>query len=388
MSIKEDRRSVTLPVLRATQPIGDFYVGRMDSKTLCEITEFDIRQLVRENEIESYLGIQRRLDPKRVAEIAEYVRTTDACFPTAVILAVPAACALYIPRDEQFGDLTLSNFPDPEEGQDPVLFRDIARVLDGQHRIEGLRGLSDRTFEVNVCVFVGLDIAEQAYIFATVNLAQTKVNKSLVYDLFDLAKLRSPQKVCHNIAVALDGTEKSPLYQRIKRLGIATEGRYGETITQANFVESLMKYISKNPLRDQEIYKRGGTPPKATADELSALIFRNMMIEERDMEIADVIWNYFDAVRQRWPEYWDNLAQGQMLSKANGFRALVKFLRDAYLFVAPKPGAVPKTSDFSEKIFNKVPTPENGFDVREFKPGTSGETTLWRFLKEKSGLTT
>jgi DGQHR domain-containing protein len=386
MTLKEDRRSITLPVLKATQPIGDFYIGRIDSKTLCEVTEFDIRQLVRENEIESYLGIQRRLDPKRVAEITEYVRTTDACFPTAVILAVPAACASYTPRDEQFGHLTLSNVPDPEEGQEPVLFKDIARVLDGQHRIEGLRGFSGRTFEVNVCVFVDLDIAEQAYIFATVNLAQTKVNKSLVYDLFDLAKLRSPQKVCHNIAVALDGTEKSPLYQRIKRLGVATEGRYGETITQANFVESLMKYISKNPLRDREIYKSGGTPPKASVDELKTLIFRNMMIEERDMEIADVIWNYFDAVRQRWPEYWDNFAQGQMLNKANGFRALMKFLRDAYLFVATEPGAVPKTSDFSEKIFSRIQTPAGGFDVREFKPGTGGETALWRFLKDNSAI--
>jgi DGQHR domain-containing protein len=225
---KEDSKSIKINVLKATQPIGDFYIGSMDSKTLCDITEFDIRHLVRENEIESYLGIQRRLDPKRVEEIAEYVRTTDACFPTAVILAVPAACALY---DEKSRQLTLSNVPDPEEGHEPVIFKDIARVLDGQHRIEGLRGFSDRTFEVNVCIFVELDIAEQAYIFATVNLAQTRVNKSLVYDLFDLAKLRSPQKVCHNIAVALDGTDKSPLYQRIKRLGVATEGRYGETIT-------------------------------------------------------------------------------------------------------------------------------------------------------------
>ena len=383
MSEKEGLRFITLPVLKATQPIGDFFIGRMDSKILCEITEFDIRSLVRENEIDSYLGIQRRLDPKRVKDISEYVRTSDACFPTAVILAVPAACASY---DENSGQLTLSNVPDPEEGHETVLFKDIARVLDGQHRIEGLRGFSERPFEVNVCIFVELDIAEQAYIFATVNLAQTKVNKSLVYDLFDLAKLRSPQKICHNIAVALDGTDKSPLYQRIKRLGVATEGRYGETITQANFVESLMKYMSKKPLLDREICKKGGKPPKIGADESKILIFRNMMIEERDLEIADIVWNYFDAVRQRWPEYWNNLAEGQMLSKANGFRGLMKFLRDAYLFVASKPGEVPKPADFLEKIFRRINTPESGFDVRTFKPGTSGETALYRFLMDQSGI--
>ncbi len=75
MNPREDPRFIKIPVLKATQPIGDFFIGRLDSKTLCEITEFDIRELIRENEIESDQGIQRRLDPKRVEEIAEYVQT-------------------------------------------------------------------------------------------------------------------------------------------------------------------------------------------------------------------------------------------------------------------------------------------------------------------------
>lgn len=382
MTAKEDPRSIKIPVLKVEQPIGDFYIGMLDSRTLCDITEFDIRHLVRENEIESYLGIQRRLDPKRVEEIRQYVRTSDACFPTAVILAVPGACAVY---DDGQKELTLSNVTDPAEGEEAVLFKDVARVLDGQHRIEGLRGFTDRIFQVNVCIFVEIDIAEQAYIFATVNLAQTKVNKSLVYDLFDLAKLRSPQKVCHNIAVALDGTDGSPFFQSIKRLGVATEGRNAETITQANFVESLLKYVSKDPLRDREIYKTGGVPPRAGAQESRALIFRNMMVEERDRDIADVLWNYFDAVRRRWPDSWNNLGRGQMLNKANGFRGLMKFLRDAYLFLTT-PGGVPTAAEFEERIFRRINAPADGFDVRTFKPGTSGEVALYRFLKESSGL--
>ena len=68
MNTGEDPASVTLPVIRASQPIGDFYIGKLDSKTLCDITEFDIRHLILEKQIESYLGIQRRLDQKRVDE--------------------------------------------------------------------------------------------------------------------------------------------------------------------------------------------------------------------------------------------------------------------------------------------------------------------------------
>lgn len=386
MNPAEDPRSITLAVMKATQPIGDFYIGKMDSQTLCEITDFDIRHLVKgENELESYLGIQRRLDPKRVQEISEYVRTTDACFPTAVILAVRGACAEY---NEAIGQLKLSNLPNPAEGEEPVLYREIARVLDGQHRIEGLRGLIDRKFEINVCIFVELDIAEQAYIFATVNLAQTKVNPSLVYDLFDFAKLRSPQKVSHNIAVALDGTEKSPFYLKIKRLGVATEGRFGETLTQANFVQSLMPYLSKNPNQDREIYRQGKTPPKAGAKESESLIFRNMMIDLRDIEVTDILWNYFDAVRLRWPEAWVYEGRGRMLNRTNGFRALMRFLRNAYVRLATPgkaPYKVPSTAEF-KKIFENVDCADDYFTIENFKPGTAGEAALFRFLKQRSGL--
>jgi len=92
-------------------------------------------------------------------------------------------------------------------------------VIDGQHRIEGLKELQDIQFDLNISVFVDIDVAQEGYIFSTVNLAQTKVNRSLAYDLYDLAKSKSPQKFCHNAAVALDKGKESPLYHRIKRLG-------------------------------------------------------------------------------------------------------------------------------------------------------------------------
>ena len=385
MNTGEDPTSVTLPVIRASQPIGEFYIGKLDSKTLCDITEFDVRHLVLENQIESYLGIQRRLDQKRVDEISEYVRTSDACFPTAVILAVRGECTTFNADTNQ---LTLSNIPDPEEGQEPVLYRQIARVLDGQHRIEGLRGFIERTFEVNVSIFVDLDIAEQAYIFATVNLAQTKVNKSLVYDLFDFAKLRSPQKLCHNIAVALDGTKGSPFEKRIKRLGVATEGRFGETITQAAFVESLMPYVSKKPNIDREIYRRGSVPSRVGAEESNQLIFRNMMIDGKDLQITDTIWNYFAAVKQRWPEAWDFDGRGRILNKSNGFKGLMRFLRDVYLQLATPgktPYKVPSVPEFSG-VFQRIDFNSDDFTTENFPPGTSGESTLHRELRQRSGI--
>jgi hypothetical protein len=68
-------------------------------------------------------------------------------------------------------------------------------VIDGQHRIAGLEKFTGAHFEVMTAIFVGIDISDQAYIFATVNLEQTKVRKSLAFDLFELARTRSPYKM-------------------------------------------------------------------------------------------------------------------------------------------------------------------------------------------------
>lgn len=380
----EDPRSISIPVLPITQPIGDFFIGRIGWRDLCEITDFDVRRMLKEKrDFETYLGVQRELKQKRVEEIAQYVNTLDACFPTAVILSVGGQCATY---DKDAGKMTLSNYVDTEDPNRNIIYHRIAKVLDGQHRIEGLKRYqgSRDGFDVNVCIFVDIDVAEEGYIFSTVNLAQTKVNKSLVYDLFDLANSPSPQKLCHNVAVALDQTEKSPFYKRIKRLGVATEGRFNETLTQATVVESLMAYLSTNPQLDRDLYLKGKTPLRVGAEESKTLIFRNMMIDKRDLEIVDIVWNYFAAVRAKWPVAWNATGRGQILNKTNGFRGLMRFLRLAYLHVVA-PGEVPTQQQF-DKVFTRIGMENEEFNSDNFKPGTSGEVSLYRALREKSGI--
>ena len=353
----------------------------IDCKRLCEITDFDVRRLIKERDFEKYLGIQRPLDKSRVKEIREYVGTSDACFPTGVILSVRAECAKY---DEQSRSLELSNHIDAEDPDRTILYRQIAKVIDGQHRIEGLKESDGLQFDMNISIF-DIDVAQEGYIFSTVNLAQTKVNRSLAYDLYDLAKAKSPQKFCHNAAVALDKGKDSALYHRIKRLGVATEGRFGETITQATFVDSLMRYISKNPMSDRDVFLKGGIPSKASIEESKQLIFRNMLIENRDLEIVDVLWNYFHAVRDRWSVAWDSSERGDMLSKTNGFRALMRFLGPAYLSIVRKIGEVPSKTQF-DKLFVNIQMTDADFNIERYVPGTSGEAALFRAFKEKSGL--
>jgi DGQHR domain-containing protein len=368
-------KSISFPALKVRQPIGEFFIGVIDSEDLVNIAYADIRRIERERDVEKYLGIQRPLSPTRVKEIQSYVHTADATFPTAVILAVDERCAEW---NERRNELTLTEYTDRDRKRS-ISFDKIAKILDGQHRLEGLMNYAGEKFELNVTIFIDADIAEQANIFATVNLAQTKVNKSLVYDLFDLAKARSPQKTCHYIAVALDQSEDSPFYHRIKRLGVATEGRFNETLTQATVVESILRYISRDPLDDRDRLFRGKRLEPAQGSDQNRFIFRNLFIDERDPEIAKIIWNYFDAVRDRWPRAWNEFSRGNILIKTNGFRAFMRFLRLVYVEFGAGKERLSKLN--VRKVLNSVTLKDNEFNVDLFPPGSSGEAALYRRLR-------
>jgi DGQHR domain-containing protein len=363
--------------IRATQPIGDIFIASIPFKTLIRISYFDVRRVLQaDRDVERYLGIQRPLDDDRVGSLSEYVTYKDASFPTSVILAIDEEFAAF---DSEANTMKVSNFRIGESAPSIAIGK-LARVLDGQHRIAGLRAFPGETFDVPVTIFVGADIADQAQIFATVNLEQTKVHKSLVYDLFSLARTPSPQKTCHNIAVALDRDKNCALYQRIKRLGFATEGRVFEPITQSTFVESLMPYLSSEPKKDRDVLLRGGVLEKTFGDELYKMPFRNLFVDKQDLSITEIVSNYFNAVQKKWPSAWEERGKGMMLNRTNGFRALMRFLRHAYLDIAA-PGDVPSSAKFLDRVFGRIDLKDRVFTTDEFPPGTSGEAHLYRVLR-------
>lgn len=379
--VEESSVEFTVSAIQIRQPLGEFLIASIPSKLLCEIAYFDVRRMLKERDIETYLGIQRPLNQSRVDELQSYVRTVDACFPTAVILAVDGRSAVFDPDTNK---LTLRNDPNPDEGLAPIYYRSIAKVLDGQHRIAGLIEYPKEDFEINVSIFVDIDIEDQAYIFSTVNLAQTKVNRSLAYDLSELTKTPSPQKTCHNIAVALDQLTSSPLHHRIKRLGTATPGRSIELLTQATFVEALMPFISSTPTLDRDILKRGNRLAAPTPSEIEKHPLRPFFVSGDDLKIADVLFHYFSSVRAKWPSAWDTDEKGSILNRTNGFRALMRVLKQLCNTLQPH-RKMPAKEDFDE-FFAKVKLNDNEFTIENFKPGTSGESQLFKRLIEDMGL--
>ena len=363
-------RIISLSVLPVVQPIGEFFVGVIAHNDLLEIAFADIREM--ERDLDRYLGIQRKLSKDRVAELNEYVNTKDATFPTSIILAVPDECVEW---DNKRSTMNLRATAD-------VDINHIAKILDGQHRIEGLREYKgDTPFQINVTIFVEADIADQANIFATVNLAQTKVNKSLVYDLFDYAKSRSPQKTAHEVTVALDRAKGGPLQERIKRLGTRTQGRFGETLTQATVVNTLLELISESPMTDRDLLMRGKRLKPASESELAKRPFRNLFIEGKDLDIAQILNNYFAAIQRRWPEAWEDRAAGNILARTNGFRAFMRLFRPLYVDMCKATfiGDVLRMNAFAKRL-EAVNLADDDFNTQNYVPGTSGETKLFNDL--------
>lgn len=352
---------ITIPCIRVTQPIGMFYIGAVDASDLVAISYADIRRIER-RDVEEMLGIQRPLSEDRVEELREYVRTVDASFPTSIILAIDSENAAY---DDKSSTMRIKR----EEK--------VAKIIDGQHRIAGLEEYSGPPFQLNVTIFIDMDLEDQALLFATINLKQTRVSKSLAYDLFEFASGRSPQKACHNIAKLLNTKEGSPFRGKIKILGLAT-GKPEETLTQAAFVDHLVPYISSDPMKDRDLLKRHKRLARADTDEEKKLIFKNMFIDAKEAEIARVLWNYFGAVGKRWPNAWSEKRPGNILNRTTGFSALMRFLPVAYMS-AGKPGEVVPTHHF-EAIFGEIRLRESDFTPDTFKPGSSGEAALFQEL--------
>lgn len=363
------QQRISFRCIEVRQPIGTFYIGAMDAKELVDISWADIRRL-EDRELDEYLGIQRPLNDGRVKELVEYVRTVDATFPTSVIVAVESKNTQF---DEPRAVMTLPRVDN------------VAKIIDGQHRIAGLKHVpAGTTFMVNVTIFVDMDIADQANVFSTINLAQTKVSRSLVYDLFAYAKARSPQKTCHDIARLMNRQSDGPFEGRIKVLGRATPGMESETLTQAAFVDRLLPYLTDKPIRDRDLLKRGDTLQPTPIDKQRELIFREMFRTNTDQDIALVLWNFFVAVRQRWPDAWQRVERGNILNRTTGFAALMRFLRPAYNNFG-RPGAVPPTTHFAT-LLGRVQLNDADFNPERFAPGGTGEALLARTLAQQAGV--
>lgn len=355
---------IEISVLSVAQPIGTFYVGVMNAVDLFHASFADVRNL-EDRDLDLYIGIQRPLSPSRVKEIEQYIGNVDATFPTGIILSTTSNLIEF--------DSVRSIIRVDKRG-------DIFRILDGQHRVVAFEAMAvtgmKTSFQLPVMIFVDMDVEDQAQVFATINLAQTKVNKSLAYDLFQFSREPSPQKTAHQVARLMNRHVQSPYLEKVKILGRADLG--GELLTQAAIVDKVLPMITVNKRYDRDLVKRGGWPTATDEGASSKTVFRRMWVARKDEEIGKTVLRYFIEISERWPDAWRSDTR-YMLPKTNGFISFMNLLGE-YLMKRQPLTTAPERSELKE-LLSKVDLTDESFNTKNFVPGSSGQADLTRELR-------
>lgn len=288
----------TYNYIEIQQPIGVFYYCAIPATYLLKVVKSSPRS-------KSIDGVQRDQQQDRINSISKYCSDPDAVFPTPIVVSVDAGSKVML--DEEHHQIV---FADEESV--------IGDVIDGQHRLWGIEGskYADQ-FVLPVAFMFGLTLEEKAYIFSTINSNQRKVDPSLIYDLFEVAKTRSPQKTVHELARVMNNTESSPFYNRLKMLGKKTKSQDKATLSQGTFAKTILLLITRDAEEDSRLIKR-----EQSLKEDVRCPFREYFIDNKDDVIAKILLNCFTAVKNVFPEEWEE-PRNNILWKTTGFRAVI-----------------------------------------------------------------
>lgn len=328
------------PCITVEQPIGTFFVCAIPSSQILPLLAVERHGLSPEEK----LKVQRSLDIRRRKEIADYAWQPDATFPTSVTLSASSeyvhilegsselVIGVEIEDSSDHGGEGNTNILEIQDGAQSRFFGEIpegqaiAVIIDGQHRIEGLRlaGADSEEselsgFSIPFVFMFDLSPEDMAKIFVTINSTQRKVDKSLISDLFGLSSRRSPQRTCHLIAVALNGAEKGPFSNGLKMLGRRVSGT--ELLSQGSFCKYLLRLISRKPEEDERKLYNGQS---LSEDERAPL--RHYFLTNRDEMILRIVENYFTAISRHYSTAWYKEPDKHLLRKTVGFSALIQLL--------------------------------------------------------------
>lgn len=346
------------------QPLGLFLFTVVPANELLKFYTIDHREYIG-NKAD---GTQRVLNEDRIKEIADYCSTMDAAFPTSMIIALNK------------GDYLLN------EKDKTIEIKNKAEIIDGQHRIEGLRKAAsihgiDVVSQFNLpCVFIIEPIPEQkAFVFATINGKQTKVNKSLVFDLFGISESEDPYNILHTLARTLNFSKNSPFYRRLKMLGKKSNDVNSESLTQGTFVDVLLDKISKDALLDRDKIRTGKIKE---IEKNPKLVLQDYMLNDKVNLLVPLFVNIFDAVKDNWPNEWED-HEAYILTKTTGYIGIMKGI-DSFIIYGKTNGVL--TKSYFKFIFEKAKKKLVASNLKlvsdDFPPGGKGENKLKGILVE------
>jgi len=243
-------------------------------------------------------AVQRLLNPRRIESIKDFT-INGGDYPNCIVLNwVDKTSRLKYAK----GLLAV-----------PIKDR-MAQIIDGQHRVEGLRAAIKSkpaigVLEIPVALYQNLTTQECADIFLAINTEQKPVHRSLVFDLYGLASQHMVDPAAaraRDIAVILNEQEGSP-YKGFVRFpgqsGLAAAGtrrRNSPGLDLSSMITSLKPIVEEKG------------------------VFEQVGVSELEMQTA-ALFNYFNVLKEWYGGLWTD--KDNAFLTAAGFSGAIEFLK-------------------------------------------------------------
>lgn len=381
---------IALPV---AQPIGEFFLCTIPYDVLEKVAIPDALTIAESGEhISGYYrltGAQREEIIDRRNAIGNFISSVEATFPNTIILAANVLEDGSVLPDED------PNRWSVEYNEECNFYRlviptdnPVARIIDGQHRVRGFKYASHRPekFDLPCAIFLDLSMPEQASIFATININQKKVDRSLAFNLFaynledEPKQAWAPDKLAVFFTRRLSVESGSPLEGHIKVIARQGKRVYNTDdwyVSTSVIVDGICALYSQNPARDRNLLNMVPLEERNKGKILSQVHdntpLRSFYLENNDLFLYTIIYNFFSVASA---VIFTNRETRGFITKSIGIQALLDFLKElAYLAIEDK--------DISKEYFYRYFQAFEGVNfsqVERFSANAQGRQRIRNFL--------
>lgn len=369
----ENNNFLELRALKVSQPLGNFFVISINAAKLLDICFSEPLKYI--DGSGNVQGSQRPQDQKRLKEIASYIESVEMAFPNSIILSANynENGQIVYDKDDRW------RIESDKDGFKLIIptKQKLAAIIDGQHRLNSFRYVTDNNklekIDLLCSVYFDLPNSYQAFLFATINSNQKKVDRSLALEQFgynvddENEKSWTPEKFAVFLSRKLN-TDKtnSAFYRHIKVAPMNVDSLFnGEknkdwVVSTATIVDGIASLISANPKRDRILMQQksflNGRNRSMLVNIKDNSPLRKQFLNIEDQIIYDIIVNFFKSINEI---LWVNSNTNSYIKKTVGIQALFDVLKSILKYESNNISKIDfnfyieklKNLDFGDKFF-------------------------------------
>lgn len=269
---------------------------------------------------EGYPTYQRLVDKGRRKKIGSYLEN-GGFFPTNFLINFSKKVRFEPQVKDEENDIHYGQLYLPDQYKS-------AWVIDGQHRLYGYSGLSDKLLKQNIMVlaFEKLPRTEEANLFVTINHEQKSVPRSLLDDLEGDLKWGSERPterigaISSRLVKILNADLGEPFYNRVTAQGIRVSDQLCLTVPEIKDGIKKAGLVGRSILK-HKVYEPG---PLTGSDDEATLTRARTSLNL-----------YFSIIKEANPERWEKGRSGFLCTNP-GVRGYLTLLGELIKFVEDK----------------------------------------------------